>query len=343
MADLIAIENPVELSKDLVLAYKPQTFLRRMCSTITHRTASFLIDVQKKTRQAAPYVCDDDDATYIARDGYETHQFKPVPVKPSRNITSRDVEKRMVGQNIVEISAENANQEATSTGIEIADLLDLQDSIERREEQQIAEILTTGKLVTGVSADINAPIPESHIFAAASADKFDAVGSDPLKFLRNVNSKKIVKDGGSAAKYAIFGGDAFDAFIANASVKDFLDNRRIEFGNVNPTPDQEFPGVVYQGRILGMDVYTYDEYYFDSKTKSEKAIIPADRVILIGGQSRFEMHYAAIYDGARGTINKTQTYAYTWVEKGKTKWLELESKPLFVPVNGGAIVSAKVL
>ena len=52
MADLIAIENPVELSKDLVLAYKPQTFLRRMCSTITHRTASFLIDVQKKTRQA---------------------------------------------------------------------------------------------------------------------------------------------------------------------------------------------------------------------------------------------------------------------------------------------------
>ena len=126
-------------------------------------------------------------------------------------------------------------------------------------------------------------------------------------------------------------------------MKEFLDKRRIEFGNVNPTPDQEFPGVVYQGRILGMDVYTYDEYYFDSKTKSEKAIIPGDRVILIGGQSRFEMHYAAIFDGARGTINKTQTYAYTWVEKGKTKWLELESKPLFVPVNGGAIVSAKVV
>lgn len=340
--ELIALENPVELSRDLVLGYKPQTFLRQMCSTITHRTSSFLIDVQKKTRQAAPYVRDDDDATYIARDGYETLQYKPVPVKPARNITARDIEKRAVGANVVTISGENAGNETIQSGIELADLLDLQDSIERTEECQIAEILSTGKLVTGVSADIKAPIPSSHIFTAASADRFDNANADPIKWLRNVNSKKVVKDGGYSSKYAICGGAAFDALVGNTKVQKFLDSRNIHFGNINPNQSNEFPGVVYQGRILGIDFYTYDEFYFDASTSSEKAVIPEDRIILIGGGARLEMHYAAIYDGARGTINKTQTYAYTYVEK-KTKWLELESKPLFVPVNGGAIVSAKVV
>lgn len=340
----INIENPVELSRDLALAYKPQRFLRKMCSTITHRTGSFLIDVEKKTRQLAPYVRDDDDSTVIARDGYETLQFKPVPVKPSRNITQRDVEKRMAGQSIVEISAENQSEESRQCALVVADMLDLQSSIERREEQQIAEILCTGKVSTGVGSDIQSTIPASHIFTAASADRFDSAGSDPLKFLRAQNRLKCVKDGGASARVAIFGGSAFDAFVANANVKDFLDNRRINFGSVDPKPGEEdLPGVVYQGRILGMDIYTYDEFYFDSKTNSEKAMLPEDRVILIGGNSRFEMHYAAVFDGAAGTINKCKTYAWTWIEGGKKKWLELESKPLFVPVNGGSVVSVKVI
>lgn len=344
MPEQINIENPVELSRDLSLAYKPQRFLRMMCSTITHRTASFLIDVEKKTRHLAPYVRDEDDSTVVARDGYETLTFKPVPVKPSRNITQRDVEKRLAGQGIVEISAENSSEESRQSGIVVADMLDLQSAIERREEQQIAEILATGKVVTGVSQDINSTIPASHIFSAASADKFDGVNSDPIAFLRNQNRTKCVKDGGSSAKVALFGGDAFDAFMANQKVQDFLDNRRINFGGVDPLPGEEdLPGVVYQGTINGMKVYTYDEYYFDTKTNSEKPVLPEDRVILIGGNSRFEMHYAAVFDGASGTINKCQTYAWTWIEGGKKKWLELESKPLFVPANGSAIVSVKVV
>ena len=39
---LINTNNPVELSRALVLAYRPQTFFRRMCRTITHATKSFI-------------------------------------------------------------------------------------------------------------------------------------------------------------------------------------------------------------------------------------------------------------------------------------------------------------
>ena len=174
---ILNTSNPVELSRALVLAYRPQAFFRRMCSTITHRTKSFLIDIEKKTRFLAPYVRDEEDGKVIARDGYETITFTPPKVGASRNITAKDLEIRLPGQSIVDISAATANSEAVMSGLVIEDMLDLQRSIERREEQQIVEILTTGKVVTGVGDAINAPIPAENIFTAAAGDKFDAQNS----------------------------------------------------------------------------------------------------------------------------------------------------------------------
>ena len=340
---LINTNNPVELSQALVLAYKPQTFFRRMCSTVTHATKSFLIDIEKKTRYMSPYIRDTEDGETVARDGYETKTYTPPKTGTKRPVTPTDLEVRNPGQNIVEISADNANEERRLNKIVVADLLDMQAYNERREEQQIAEILSTGKVVTGVGEDIKAPIPDSHIFTAASADKFDAVGSDPIKWLRTQSRKKISLSGGSSARRAVFGGDAFDAFLDNAKVQAYLDNRRIALGEVEPRPDQEFEGVTYQGRVCGIDIYTYDEYFFNDKVKSDQPMMPEDRIIVIGGNPRFEMHYGAVFDGAAGTINKTMTYAWEWIEKGKTRWREVESHPLFVPVNGGSVVSAKVI
>jgi len=340
---ILNTSNPVELSRALVLAYKPQAFFRRMCSTITHRTKSFLIDIEKKTRFLAPYVRDEEDGKVIARDGYETITYTPPKVGASRNITAKDLEIRLPGQSIVDISAETASSEAVMSGLVIEDMLDLQRSIERREEQQIVEILSTGKVITGVGDDINAPIPAENIFTAAAGDKFDAQNSDPIKWMRKQSRDKVALSGGTSVRRAVFGGQAWDAFVANTAVHTYLNNRRIDLGAIAPREDQDFPGVTFQGRIEGVDLYTYDEYFFDDKQKKNSPMMPTDRVILLGGNPRFEMHYGAVFDGANGTINKTQTYAWEWIEKGKIRWRELESHPLFIPVNGGSVVSAKVV
>ena len=340
---LINTSNPVELSRALVLAYRPQTFFRSMCRTVTHATKSFLIDVEKKTRYLSPYIRDNEDGETVSRDGYETLTYTPPKTGTKRPVTGADLEIRRPGQAVVVISADNANEESRINGLVIEDLLDMQAYNERREEQQIAEILSTGKVVTGVGADIKAPIPDSHIFTVGGAEKFDANGSDPIKWLRTQSRKKISLSGGSSARRAVFGGDAFDAFCDNAKVQAYLDNRRMVLGDIEPTKDQEIEGVTYQGRVCGIDLYTYDEYYFNDKEKADKPMMPEDRVILIGGNPRFEMHYGAVFDGASGTINQVQTYAWEWIEQGKTRWREVESHPLFVPVNGGSVVSAKVL
>ena len=275
---ILNTSNPVELSRALVLAYRPQAFFRRMCSTITHRTKSFLIDIEKKTRFLAPYVRDEEDGKVIARDGYETITFTPPKVGASRNITAKDLEIRLPGQSIVDISAATANSEAVMSGLVIEDMLDLQRSIERREEQQIVEILTTGKVVTGVGDAINAPIPAENIFTAAAGDKFDAQNSDPIKWMRDQSRKKVALSGGTSVRRAVFGGDAWDAFVKNTAVQTYLNNRRIDLGAIAPREEEDFPGVTYQGRIEGVDLYTYDEYFFDEKEKKNQAMMPVDRV-----------------------------------------------------------------
>ena len=292
---ILNTSNPVELSRALVLAYRPQAFFRRMCSTITHRTKSFLIDIEKKTRFLAPYVRDEEDGKVIARDGYETITFTPPKVGASRNITAKDLEIRLPGQSIVDISAATANSEAVMSGLVIEDMLDLQRSIERREEQQIVEILTTGKVVTGVGDAINAPIPAENIFTAAAGDKFDAQNSDPIKWMRDQSRKKVALSGGTSVRRAVFGGDAWDAFVKNTAVQTYLNNRRIDLGAIAPREEDYFPGVSYQGRIDGVDLYTYDEYFFDEKEKKNQAMMPVDHVILLGGRrTKYRRHMAVL-------------------------------------------------
>ena len=104
---------------------------------------SFLIDIEKKKTRFLPLHSAMKKTARCARDGYDTITFTPPKVGASRNITAKDLETRLPGQSIVEISAETASSEAVMSGLVIEDMLDLQRSIERREEQQIIEILST--------------------------------------------------------------------------------------------------------------------------------------------------------------------------------------------------------
>lgn len=343
----IDLEDRVELTKQLAEGYNPQSFFRAMCGTELHKTSTLVLHQDKKTRQIAPYVADNiNDGKVMARDGFERIMLEVPTVNPTRCITGRDVEFTRNASTIVEISDSGATPETMMQDLVTSDMGDLQDGITRREEQQIIEGLTTGAVHVvgeGVDRTITLPVKSGHIFNVASADKFDAAGANPIAWLRKTRSGVLVKDGGGAGKVAVFGGQAFDAFCANGFVKDFLDNKRYEFGSIAPREDQMFDGVTYQGTILGMDIYTYDEWYYNETTKKDVAMMPEKQVIILGSKAGLTMHYGAIADGAQGTINVCKSYAYTWLEGGKTKWLGLESKPLFVPKNAGGFVTATVL
>lgn len=339
------LDSRYELTKLTSENFKPSQFLRRMCAVELHKTKTLILQQNKKTRLIASYVADDDEnGKALARDGFERLVVTAPTVHPWRDLSKRDVETAAKADGIVTYGGQESSEKIKFQSL-MNDALELRQSIERREEQQIVEAITTGKVDVKVDDNlmrtINLNIPSANLSPAASGDKFDANGSNPILYL--LNQKRLVaKNGGGNVGLTIMGNDAFDAFIQNDAVKEYMDKRHMMFGEIDPK-DTDPEGITRAAHILGMDIITYDEFFYDEKQKKDLNLIPKDSIIMIGNGAGFKMHYGAIADGTDGTLNVCQSYVYTWIKNGKSKILEEESSPLFVPMNGAAIISRKVV
>ena len=345
MPEQITLENRHELTKLLGESFKPSQFFRRMCATDLHKTKNLILQQEKQTRLIAPYVSDDDeDGKVLSRDGYERLVVTVPTLHPKRNLTRRDVEEAANAENVFTYDNGGASPEKIRFQKLMKDTLELRQSIERREEQQIVEAITTGKVVVefdGGSREINLNIPAANLTAAVAGDKFDAGNSDPIKYLL-AQKRILAKNGGGRGFLCIMGSEAYDAFVGNKAVKDYMDNRRMNFGEIEPG-EMDTDYVTRMAHILGMDILTYDDLYYSESEKKDVDMYPKDEITIIGAGAGFKMHYGAIADGTDGSLNVCQSYAYTWIKDGKSKILEEESCPLFVPQVGGGIVSRKVV
>lgn len=345
MPEEITLENRHELTKLLGENFKPSQFFRKMCVPKLHKTKTLILQQEKQTRLIAPYVSDDDeDGKVIGRDGYERLVVTVPNLHPKRNLTRRDVEVAANAEQVFTYDDGNTSPEKIRFQKLMKDTLDLRQSIERREEQQIIEAMTTGKvkvIYDGGERTINLNIPSANLSAAAAGDKFDANDSNPIVYILN-QKRLIAKGGGGRVLACVMGSDAYDAFIQNKAVKDYMDNRRMNFGEIEPG-EMDTDYVTRMGHILGMDILTYDDFYYDEDEEKDVEMYPKDKITLIGVGSRPNMHYGAISDGTDGSLNVCQAYAYTWIKNGKSKILEEESCPLFVPQVGGGIISRKVV
>ena len=98
-----------------------------------------------------------------------------------------------------------------------------------------------------------------------------------------------------------------------------------------------------------MDIYEYQDWYFDETTETDKEILPEGSVIM--GTTGNEMLYGAIAiydrksDGTLGepTIYKGERVADSWREGNKSRNLETMAKPLPYPtdIDGFAYLNLK--
>ena len=345
MPEAITLEDRHELTKLLGENFKPSQFFRKMCATDLHKTKNLILQQEKQTRLIAPYVSDDDeDGKVIGRDGYERLVVTAPTLHPKRNLTRRDVEVAANAEQVFTYDNGGATPEKIQFQKLMKDALDLRQSIERREEQQIIEAMTTGKVEVIFDAGkrtINLNIPAGNLTAAAAGDKFDAENSNPITYLL-AQKRLLAKNGGGRGFLCVMGSDAYEAFIQNKAVKEYMDNRRMNFGEIEPG-EMDTDYVTRMAHILGMDIVTYDDFFYSESEKKDVEMYPKDKITIIGAGAGFKMHYGAIADGTDGSLNVCQSYAYTWIKDGKSKILEEESCPLFVPQVGGGIISRKVV
>lgn len=345
MPEAITLEDRHELTKLLGESFKPSQFFRKMCATDLHKTKNLILQQEKQTRLIAPYVSDDDeDGKVVGRDGYERLVVTVPTLHPKRNLTRRDVEVAANAEQVFTYDNGGATPEKIQFQKLMKDAIELRQSIERREEQQIIEAMTTGKvkvIFDGGDRTINLNIPAANLTPAAAADKFDAENSNPITYL--LNQKRILaKNGGGRGFLCVAGSEAIEAFIKNKAVIEYMNKLHMNFGEIEPG-EMDTNYVTRIAHILGMDIVTYDDYYYSEKEKKDVEMFPKDTITIIGAGAGLKMHYGAIADGTDGSLNVCQSYAYTWIKDGKSKIIEEESCPLFVPQVGGGIISRKVV
>lgn len=323
--------------------YPPKTFLKDTFfpGGNTFTTKHVDIDIQKGKRRLAVYVKPTAEGKLVERIGFKTHSYIPPYVKMKTATTAQDFLTRNLGDTIYGAGDGPQARAEKQLG---KDLAELDDMITRLEELQASQLLHTGKVIVngeGYSDEIDFALPPSHQVVLAGADLWsDGANSDSIGDLKTW--KRIIsKDSGLIPSDIIMGIDAMDAFVNHPKIKDVLDTRRIDLGQI--TPELLAGGVTYYGRLreLGIDMYAYEEYYLDN-AGNEQPLIDPKKVLMATMRARTSTNYGAIQDlKANFAVPR---FPKSWeTEDPSVRWVMLQSVPLLALHQVDAFLVAQVL
>lgn len=322
------------------------TFFRR---EETFNTESVDVDFVKGTRKVAPFVHRIIGGKTVPNTGYETKTYKPPLVAPDKITTVDDLLKRRPGESLV-----SGRSPAERAVLKMSDdFRELRDMISRREELMCVQSIFTGKIPIigeGLNEVIDFGFTNTEVISAATK-KWSNAGSDPIGDLKRWH-KQVQKTGFTNCNACVMADDVATAFVGHEKVQKVLDVRNYNLAVIQP---RQLPnGVTYVGTIheLGMDVYTYNEWYLDDwtnpETPEEKPLVPDGMLAMLSTNANYSMYYGAITLIDEGTKEfKTVEGKYvpdTWVKrKPARRFLQLQSAPLSVPHDVDSWFAAKVL
>lgn len=227
--------------------------------------------------------------------------------------------------------------------------------ITRREELMCVQSIFMGKIPIigeGLNEVIDFKFTNREEITTATK-KWTNAASDPIADLKRWH-KKVQQTGFTNCDMCIMSDDVAAAFIKHEKVKDLLDVKNYHLAVIQP---RQLPnGVTYIGTIheLGLDIYTYNEWYLDDwtdpdpKKATEKPLVPEGELVLISSNANYSMYYGAITLIDENTKEfRTVEGKYvpdTWVKrKPARRFLQLSSAPLSVPHDVDSWFVAKVL
>lgn len=311
-------------------------------TTETSDTEYVDIDVIRNKRRLAPFVHPLAEGKLMERQGYSTKSFKPPYLKPKMVTTAADLLKRSMGESVysTKTPAQRAAEQLAR------DLAEMQDSIWRRIEWMAAQALFTDTITVtgeGVSATINFGRDAALELTLASGDKWDSASATILEDLRDWKTL-VAQRTGLVPNVAIFGSDVVDAFLADNDVQAVLGR----FHNLTVTAamtTENLPdGVTYVGRVEGLDIFTYEEWYLDTDGVTERPMVPTDKVLLASTRARRAVHFGAILDLDANGVAAVPYWPKSWrTPDPSAQWVMLQSAPLVVPTQVDACLVAEVL
>ncbi len=312
-----------------------------------YRTEYIDLDSQVQGRRVASFVNKLGAAKVVDRQGFTTDTTSPPCVANKIPITIQDVSTRVMGEHIYE----DIGPEARGKILLADDLMTLNDMLERRLEMMCRDAIFTlsgnNSQITAIGDDTEGTftfprLPGLQLGTLVSTDAWTHDSSDPLN-LFDTWCEIYAKLTGKVVTDIIFGGTAYRTFKGNRLVKTAAVNTTFLDGGVRVAESATPDGSRLVGSMFGGSVrmWTYHEWYDDpdnSGTTTE--MVPAKKVMLCSRNLRTEMRYGAVQDltgdgdNAMPTLTPAVSLPRSWVVKDPpTRWLELRSRPLPMPIE----------
>jgi hypothetical protein len=347
--------NPAYETKTMLAAFDEgplvHTFLRDTFFGARDYAATPLIefDFRRGRRKMAPFVAPLVGGKLMERQGFETRFFRAPRIAPVRALRTPELEARLPGETIY--SARSPADRAAELLADDAVFCD--EAISRREEWMCRNVLVNGKITvtadTGYSMVID--FTESSSGSANNHDvpttKWDAAGSDPLADLETARVNTI-KASGISPNVALFGLNAAKVFIRNSQVSALLDNTRYMIANIQPIIQDQ--AVVRFGRVPGLELYTYAEY-FEDDAGTLFPMLPDNFVMILSTETPNKIVYGAFTQLEDAKAKRFVTYQQDRIpfvygdEEGGSLFYRLTSCPLPMPADilGFRIIEALTL
>lgn len=351
MANEVSIYEPRTMGRIVSKMPPVRTFFRSTFfkNEETFNTKSVDVDFVKGSRKVAPFVHRVIGGKTVPNTGYETKTYTPPLVAPDKITTVDDLLNRLPGESIVSgrTPAERAVLKMAS------DFVELRDMIARREELMCVQSIFTGTIPIigeGLNEIIDFQFTNKETIQQVTK-KWSNAASDPIRDLKRWH-KTVQQKGFVNCDMCVMASDVADAFMNHEKVQKVLDVKNFNLAVIAP---RQLPnGVTYVGTIheLGMDIYTYNEWYLDDWTApaapEEKPLVPDGQLALLSSNANYSMYYGAITLIDENSKNfRTVEGKYvpdTWVKrKPVRRFLQLQSAPLSVPHDVDSWFVATVL
>jgi len=315
----------------------------------TFDTEAVDIDIIKGKRRLAPFVNPRREGKVVEKRGFKTRSYKPAYVKPKMITTAEDILKRDPGMHIYAGNSGPSAKAAQELGRNLAELNEM---ITRREEWMASQALTTGLcpvIGEGVDDLVDFLMEATHLPTLAGAAKWSApTTATPLTDLKTWK-RLIAKDSGISPIICLMGLSAIDAFLkcdevlgTSSGGKNVFNMINVQMGRIDPRllPN----GVTYYGTLqeIGLDMYTYEEWYIDDDSDIESPMMPTNKVLLGNPSARTEKMYGSIRD--LDALAAVPRFPKSWKEEDPSaRFIMVQSAPLMAPIQVDAFLCATVL
>lgn len=317
-------------------------------------TTDVLVEYQKGSKKAAPFVAPRKGGVTIAREGYTMKSFTPSYIAPKRTLTIDDLKKRGFGEALYSELTPEQREGALTVG----DLDELRNMIKRRKEAMAAEVIFNNSCIMHEYADDLNTFEEKEVLFY-DGEVNDAIYTPSKNWDTTEESgKQIIEDmagmirmltsRGLPATEMLVAPDVAQVLLNNEWIIKLLHTNNYNIGGVDPATLPAGASKIARFNVYGrmIDILCYDETYEDVDG-TVKPFIPAGKVAMTAPAAGRTLH------GAITQLEKADeqfhTHAGEYVPKyisnvgSDVREVRLASAPLCIPNNANCFISASVL